>query len=171
MSLRNTILEHPRVQKSISRLRSSKLDLEALRKECMAMHSARPSRALQTKKLLTHSARILIDATTNDMTYRSRATEIKMLVLSEKLDRDKIISALRKYILATFSKQLKKNFKTITEQKGYVEVLLDSYTTVSVDMNNLIAIADLVMEDIDQSGWGLKRIEEVRASLQKEKYG
>lgn len=170
-SLQDDIMDNPRVKKALGRLKTSKLDLDALRKECMLMHSARAVRALRTDKLLTHSARILIEATTIDMTSRSRATEIKMNVLYEKLTRDEIISNLRKYILAVFSKRLKKNFKTITEQKGFVDVLLEPYAKVSLSMNNLLQIADLVINDIDQAGWGLKHIQETLVSLQKEKYG
>lgn len=171
VTLNEHILGHKRVRRALSRLKNSELDLDALRKECMLMHSQRAVRALRTDKLLTHSARILIDATTKDMTFRSRATEIKMKVLYEMLLRDEILSGLRKYILAQFGTILKKKFRTITEQKGFVDVLLESYTKQSRAMSNLIQITDLVITDIDQASWGLKHIQETLATLRQEKYG
>lgn len=158
------------MRRSLRRLKATELDLRSLQSELSTMHAARATRALRTKQVLGGSANVLIDATILDMTYRSRCTEIRMQVLAEKLDRDEVLTNLRKYILTQYAKRLKVNFKTITAQKNYVDVLLDSYTSVSKRMDHLLQIAILVSDDIDQSGWGLKLIKETLEALRPERY-
>lgn len=171
MSVAKLIKADERVLASLRRLKKTNLDLQMLQREMMTMHSARGSRALKTKKVLGSSAAVLVDATTLDMTYRSRCTEIRASVLSEKLERDEVLTALRKYIMTKFNKALvQAGFKNITQQKSYVDVLLESYTSTSRRMDHVLQIAQLISDDIDQSGWGLKLIKEVLEALSKERY-
>lgn len=170
MSLKNDIKQDERVRRSLRRLKSTQLDLDALQTELMTMHSSRATRALRSSKLLSSSTRILVDATALDMGYRSRAVEIQVIVLSEMLARDEILSALRKYILSRFVEQLKTSFKTVTAQRAYIDVLLESQLAVSKTMSHVLQVAKLIVDDIDQAGWGLKLIKETLEAQNKERY-
>lgn len=169
-SLIERIKSDERVVKSLRRLKKSELDLTALSAEINTMHASRATRALKSKALLQSSAAILIEATTVDMTYRSRCTAIRMTVLEEKLSRDEALSNLRKYILIKFSDTLRKKYKTITAQKAFVEVILEPYTSASKRMDHILQLAVLVSDDIDQIGWGLKLIKETLEALRPERY-
>lgn len=169
-SLRSTIAKDRTVRNNWKRLQRTALDLEALRQELSAMHASRPVRIMSTKMVLQSSATNITDSTLADMTSRSRAVAVKIDVLNELLVRKRIMSVLKKYIFTEYSKELKSNFSTVAAQKSFIDVMLDKQIQVSEDMEQLITIADLVIEDIDQSGWGLKRIQETLATLSKERY-
>lgn len=171
MRLTQLIRDDDRVSKALRRLKKGELDLNALQSEIMGMHSSRPSRSLRPKRMLQGSATSLVESTTTDMTFRSRCTEIRMLVLTEKLERDGQMRALRKYILTRYADQLRKKYRTVTGQKDFVEVLLESFLTRSAQMEHVLQLATMASEDIDQSGWGLKLIKETLEALGKERYG
>lgn len=172
MTLLELIKEDPRVVRGLKSLKQSELDLDGLTKELMGLHSSRSLRALSRKKILASSATILIDSTLQEAAFRSRAVEIQANVLYQSMKKDEIFTTLRKYILSRYKKSLeKKGFKSLTSQRDYVSAMIfDKYLTESRQMENLLKIAELVIGDIDASGWGLKRIEEVLTNLNKERY-
>lgn len=171
-SLSDIIKSDSRVERGMKVLRVTELDLDSIIQELLSLHSSRKMRALSRKKLLESSSVVLIDTTIQEAAFRSRAVDIKIKVLIEMMKKEEVYSTLRKYILSKYKNRLsKRGFKSLTSQRDYVSVLLfDKYLSEARHMQNVVQITDLVISDIDSSGWGLKRIEEVLTNLSKEKF-
>lgn len=165
-SLKALIMDDPRVVRSMKELRvklndKKAIDVAVIRKEIFSTHVTRDVRSLRPESILQSSAHNIVDVSAEEIRTRSRLTEIKMHCIVEIEDINDILGSLTRYILAKFDRPLKAKFKSITDRKSYVQVLLDRYKQRVRELEVLVQLATLVTDDIQEAGWGLKRITDV----------
>jgi len=162
MSLTTKVREDPvyiRSRRGLENLKKT-IEVENILNELFSMHASRGVTALRPNVVLQSSVAVLLKSTTQEITVRSRATTIKMTVLRVLLKLDQTIDPLRKYILVTYQKEFKELGIGVTNQKNSTENILSPFLNFKRQLDSVLRIADLVIEDIDSAGWGLKRIQE-----------
>lgn len=144
--------------KKVSDRVSSLIDPDELFEELLALHQSRKITKLKAKDFLRNHSRV-IESTVDESSKRSRCTTIKILALRQYMVLKDADSAIRKYLSAKYAKKLKASGRTtLTAQKGYIDARLSDHSGLLDRIDMVMKTADMVIEDIDASGWGLKRI-------------
>lgn len=145
-------------KKSLDNLKNS-IEPKEILNELFAMQASRGVSALSPKKILQSSLHVMLNASTQEIAVRSRATTIKMQALRALLSLDQIIDPLRKYILVNYRQQMKDEGSTnITAQRMVCDDILKMFIREKLELDTIVQIADMVISDIDAAGWSLKRI-------------
>lgn len=170
-ALRDKFKADKRVVKLLSTLQTNSMNLGQLQRELLTLNQTRELRALNTKKILRGRAAVLTEVAISEAQTRARCTEIRVMILTEKMARDKVLSTIRKFLMAKYSDAMSNaNMKTITAQKGFIDVFLDRYTSISTEMETVLTIAELISDDTKQASWNIKTISEVLSDQGKERY-
>lgn len=136
-------------------------DVDAWMNELFSMHTARGIRALNSSAVLASAQRTVIDTGLDNQTIRSRAVEINMRALRQKLFVSEKLDMLRRYLLAQYSQDLAEEYKTLTDRKNAVDSVLSGLHTTVKRLEGAEKIANLLVEDCDAAGYTLQRITEV----------
>ena len=165
MSEISTVIREDSVYKrSKKRLNSimENIDIKMLTNELFSLHNSRVAATLKTQVIIRDSVQEITGSTVDEIATRSRCTTIKMTALKSLLDIEEITRHLSKYILSKYAKQLKANGDTtITAQKATVDVYLRLFIESKNQLEGLMKLVDLVLDDVDQTSYGLSRIEKV----------
>lgn len=140
-----------------------KFNTSELAREISSLHATRRIRSLESSDILASQQKQLIDATLQNQAFRSRAVEIKMQMLKISLTGHEHLSILINYMLATHKEELKSEAASITDRKSIVNNWLRSEWVLLNEVDNVVALCDLLIEDCDQAGWSLKRITDTLA--------
>ena len=160
---------YKRSKKQLERIMAD-VDVKLLVQELFSLQTTRGVTALSSKKIIQDAMRILIDSSVSEIAVRSRCTTIKMQSLQALIEIEELHSHLTKYLLAKYAKQMKsEGHSTITAQRGQVDVYLRAFIEVKRNLEYITKMADLVVSDVDQAGWALKRIQEALDSTKKDR--
>lgn len=171
-SLRDSIREdrtYKSAKKALDTIRQE-FNNEEILNELFSLQASRGVSALSPKKILESSLKVLLNSSTQEMAVRSRVTTIKMTALRSILQLDQVIEPLRNYILINFHSQMKaEGISGVTNQRKAIDNYLKLFIREKRDLDYIIKIADLVIEDTDAAGWGLKRIQETLDQASKDR--
>lgn len=148
---------HKRLQRVLSQV-----DIKAYTQELYSLQTSRAVSALKTKSILRDSLRVIVDASVDEISTRSRSSTIKMSSLHALLQVEDFLSHLNKYLLSKYAKQLRdRGFTTITAQKSQIDVYLREFIEAKRSLEGVIKMSDIVCEDIDQVSYALRRVVDV----------
>lgn len=122
--------------------------------EIKTMHAGRLVRNLDPKKM---DPRTLIEANIREISYRSRFVEIRVSLTSHKTNLEKTISAVRKFLISEYGAE--SGIKTISERRQYFDRYFRAGISVIGEIDYLLDMLDRFVQDIDQSGFALKRLQ------------
>lgn len=144
-------------------------DFNALIEEVRTLHKTRSMRMIRA--MSQTSAIQLGDAVGREIAVRARCVEICMDVIVLRNTVNKSISNLKKYLEATYPKTLKgMGVTTVTARRNLLDALVQPYVERTVTMETLLEIADLVIADVDQAGYGTKHLTELIAVATKREF-
>jgi hypothetical protein len=145
------------------------IEPDSLITELFSLHQTRTISKIATKDFMNNHYRI-VDSSVDEISKRSRCTYIKMSALKHKALLDETETMLRKYLLSKYSVDIKnKGHTSIAAQRSYVDSKLKDFSSFVAKLNLVMDTADLVIQDVDAAGWGLKRIADTVAMLHKDK--
>lgn len=163
MKVSEIIRQDPTYKKSKKQLTSimSYIDIDMLIQELSSLHSSRASPKLKTQVVIRDSVHEIVNSSVDEIATRSRCTTIKLTVLQAKLKVESLHKHLSKYLLSKHAVSLKKaGDTTITAQRATVDVYLRLFIEARDSLENLMKLVDIVLEDIDQTSFGLSRIKD-----------
>jgi len=140
-----------------------KVPLEKFKDEIFDAHSTRNVRVLV--KHADDNTRIvdqLVKANLVDQGVRSRLTEIMMTCRRGSAALQEAIKNYKNYASLRFERHLK-SFKTKSERMSALDICLDDLNAFIFEAEHVYNLAELVVKDIDQAGFTLKRTQEVVA--------
>lgn len=159
-----SILQTLRRDKRVIRLKASIekgiffVDVKKYREEIRTLHAGRKVRTLKAKIVVRNFSNKFMDAALQNSAYRSRIVEIKMIMLDRKHELEEYLEALKKDLKVRYSEDLAETYRTINERDNAVAVVLSDAMSIIRNVDNACKYADLVIEDIDQSGWTMKHL-------------
>lgn len=133
---------------------STQFDAAALRKEIETLHSARVVRRLNPSnpKFINK----VIAANTEDIGVRSRLAEILLRCAGITGSIVKAIDAFKSHCELKYSKTLG-SFRTKSERESALDSCLSDIYEYLSDLELIENLANIVIKDVDQAGFGLKR--------------
>lgn len=158
-----TVRAHPQIAAFLASVQqgSYSLDTTALLDEIERIHMTRKLRNLTPEQILKRTQFELMDANLQNSANRSRIVEIKMQatrkinLLWERAEK------ARKFINLQYRDRLKDEHRTIGERTNAVDTVLAPVQDVTNQLEQVTAMADLVIDDLDQAGYTLKRLGDV----------
>lgn len=148
--------------RSILRTVRGTLDLEKQLKEASYLHKRRKSRKLFELRV---SPIKLQEAILEDMSNRSRLVEIKVLLLDQQELLSTAIGLGKKHVRATYASLLSTYGTTKEAHMLVVEKVFSAGLKTLAEIDNAVAILDLLIKDIDQAGFGLRNSVDVMRML------
>lgn len=140
---------------------SFNIDTKQFVTELSNLHSTREVRKLNRNNLIGGSQSQLLDANLQNAAFRSRCVEIKVQCFNTCSNLEEYLDSLKRYIFTKYVDYLKQDYTTQADRKEAVNQVLDNGLRRFKNLKKVITIADLVVEDIDKSGWTIKSILEV----------
>lgn len=138
---------------------SYSLDSSSLVSEIKMLHSNRKSRILIENS--SRNTTKLIKALAQDSAYRSRIVEINVTCREKQEALKDHLDKLKNYLRIKYHNELKTEYKTITDRKAVIDSALFDANARLKEMDRVIKIGDMIMEDIDQTGWSMQRIAKI----------
>lgn len=172
MSISKTLKKDSRYIKAMNVLSELKADMDTKKvlDELFILHPSRGVSALRPNQIMESSVATLLKSTTQEIATRSRVTTVKMTALRSLLSIEEIVDPLRKYLLTKYSATLKEyGYSTVSSQRAAVDSALKLFLDETRSLNYILKIADLVIEDVDSAGWGLKRISDTLEQVKKDR--
>lgn len=141
----------------------SKLDPFALSEELLQMQSASTMRTLSSADVFSSRKKKFMDAILQASAHRSRAVEIKMVILRASVNAEQVIATLKSHIEAAHGDDIRSRFKTIRERTDFVNSFMAASRAALNRLEGVSDMADVVIDDFDATGWTSKRIIDVLA--------
>jgi hypothetical protein len=153
-----SIKHDERIQTFLNLVKSGRanIDSKALLDEIQQLHASREIRSLTYHDIAKSSQKVLIQASLQNQSYRSRVVEIKMIATRQYNIVEEHKDKLTRYIFATYKSSI--TFKTKGERDQYVEHLLEPANSLLSRLSSISEIADMIITDIDQAAWTIKNI-------------
>ena len=133
-------------------------DCEKWMDELMQLQATKPLRVLSTNKLLQSAQYEIVDTNINNYASRARANEIRMRAFRLQATIDSKVDNLKKHLLAAFAEELRANYKSLNERRGYVESICRPMTEIVQNLKNVVKLCDYVIEDNDSASYTMMRI-------------
>lgn len=135
------------------------VDVEKYLDELRKMHKSRSVRMLGA--MTQTSGKKVGDAVSQEIAVRSRCTEIVLDCIVMRNLLTTATSVLKKHIEANYPKTLRTmGVTTVTQRRNLLDALTNPYLEKLDSLHTVIEIADLIVADIDQAGFGIKHINE-----------
>ncbi len=134
------------------------LDTKKMMFDIGNMHRTRLARNLKTKTVIQKFQVSFIDADLQNIAYRARIVEIKMNCFEVLSQLDQYISLLKKHLKATYAENMKVGYGTQADRDALIDSFLEPGLMSKKKLEATMSYADLVILDIDQAGFALKRI-------------
>ena len=137
-----------RIVKSLS----EQVNVEKLHSEILRLHAGRKSRTLYLKR---PSVDTVNEANLQDSSYRSRLAEIYVEVdynlglLNEAIDK------IRKHFIHEFKDSME-GLRTKGERMSFADKYISSGLALMHQLKRLLATTDVIIKDIDQTGYSFK---------------
>lgn len=145
-----------------------RVDLDRGMEEALSLHAGRLSRNIRGER--RYSPKILIDASLQDLSYRSRLVEIRVKNDLQLATLREAIDAMRRHISTEYSEDLR-DFATAEQRRSFVDRVLKNQKTFLAEGEAFIHTLDSLIKDIDQGGYNLKAIVECLKLLDGSKSG
>jgi hypothetical protein len=133
------------------------VDFDLYIKEIENMHLTRSSRRMTIKRVLKNAQKQILTVSAQDSAYRSRCVEIKMSCLKRIFQLEEQSNALRRYLALTYIDNLNE-FSTEKFRNMAIDDVMKIPNRRIKKLEEIKVLADLVIEDIDATGWTIKRI-------------
>jgi hypothetical protein len=130
-----------------------RLKIQEFLSEAKALHAGRTSRKLHERKQF--NPRALIEASTKDLSIRSRLVEIRVNVSVNLSNLEEAIDAVKRYISTEFYDALSE-YKTVDLKKSLIDRAIARPLDMMSDTKSLIEVLDILIRDIDQSNFHMK---------------
>ena len=152
-----TIREDPEYKKfkKIISIEEEKLHLEQDQTEVLSLHSSRISRTIYDKR--QYSPQILMDASTMDLSFRSRMVELRVKASLHISMMEAAINSIRKYIYTKYAKQ-NPSLSTEAARNSFIDTVLKNYIADIDRAKAFITLCDTLIKDIDQAGFNLRNM-------------
>jgi hypothetical protein len=144
-------------------------DFPRMAKEITGLHATRHIRHMDYESLLSNQQKGLIEANLQNAAFRSQAIAIKMTVLKITTVAGGILSDLRNYLAHRHSGALRQQATTVAERAAIINSWIGKYASLPSEANYISELADLLINDLDQAGWTLRRINDVIALRQSDR--
>lgn len=146
------------------------IDVDKYLQELKTMHKSRTVRVLGA--MTQTSGKKVGDAVSQEIAVRSRCTEIILECIVMRNLLNAASSTLKKHVEANYPKTLKQlGLTTVTQRRNILQALTDPHLEKLDTLNTVIEIADLIVADIDQAGFGIKHINEALAVATRREFG
>jgi hypothetical protein len=125
--------------------------------EMKALHKSRSSRLLSSDG--TPTGKKVANAASKDMAVRSRCVEMCIEIAQIRNWLAIYMNTFQRYVEAEHTEWFKNNrVTTITAQRNIVQVLLGNAQQQLDKLDTVTEIADMIIKDCDQSGYGTKAV-------------
>ena len=157
LSPKGKIRADKRVKNLLDDVRGGNLsvDFESLLNELERLHKSRRVRNLDLKEIVGGKA--LEESLLQNQAYRSRAVEIKMLVLRRRLLLEARSLVIGNYIRLSY-KEVLSEYKTIADRSSVIDAILEPVTELANELSRVEEVAELLVDDIDKSAWTIKSL-------------
>ena len=160
--------DYKKFRKIVSQV-EARLNIDKDFEEAQALHNGRTSRKLFGDR--RYSPKSLLDASSNDMSARSRLVEIRVRA-SKQIDILKEACDAMKYsMLTNFSTEINKRFTTVGARKAFTETMIARALEIQGEGQAFIKALDSFIEDIDKSGYHLSNMTDLLKLLESSKAG
>jgi hypothetical protein len=143
----------------IKKIKSGVYDVDKESKigEIETMHLRRSVRKITPKLVLKNAQNQIIKITSQDQAFRSRCVELKMECLKKIIRLEEEMSTIKKYLAVKYVKHL-----TDLPNEKIRTSAMDNIVGVAIkrlkNLEEVKVLADLLIEDVDATGWSIKRI-------------
>ena len=168
-ALKAALKEDSIYQRHFTKILQIELKDEAWAEELESLHARRDIRSLNSSSLLQSAQKVALDNNIDNQTVRSRCVEIKMRAMKQYVVFEKSKDLLRKYIPAKYGKMLKDTASTVHERREVVDYILNSVSDRMARMKHVVDLCDLIIDDCDQAGYTLMRINTLLEQRSKDK--
>jgi hypothetical protein len=127
-------------------------------RELEGLHATRLTRRLKVTDVTQRFQGRFMRAVLQNQATRSRAVEIKMRCFRTQAKLQRHLDDLTKYLMATYAEQLRRAASTKGERENIIKSCYGNATVLLEEMSSAMAIGDLMIADLDQSGWALKHL-------------
>lgn len=171
-NLSDTVSDDPVVSRAKERIGAllMKQDTKRLLDEISTMHGSRMVRGLTTDGVVANQGKRLIDATLQNTAYRARLIEIKMSLLRTSSRVGELLDSVIGYARTEYHDRLAALGRTQADRNAALNQLFSSQYERLRRIEDVIQAADLVIEDLDQCGWALKRVIDVVTLMHQTKH-
>jgi len=161
--LRDSLREDPNLKRfsSVYKTVRGSMNMERIEQEVRFLHTNRSARSLTAAKI---SPTVLSRANVEDLSARSRLTEIKLMcyrtseLLSISLDR------ARSYVRTEYRDEvLEVSGRTKSEKDTALNTLFEGPISFLREVESLSDQIDMIIKDIDQSSFNLRRLQDLLA--------
>jgi hypothetical protein len=168
MSIGKLIRRDRRVRRLRGMIKSGtyNVNIAGFIKELESSHTAKLTRRLSVEDVLTKFQTRFLRAVLQNQANRSRFVEIKVrcFVTKERLDRH--LTKLRQHLMSRYSGALRNSAGTQEERRSIVNNELAEAMELQQSIKTVMDIADLIINDVDQAGWDMKRIIDAMTLIQ-----
>jgi hypothetical protein len=135
------------------------LDTDMRIREMLTSHKVKKLRRLTTRHVLERFQEKVITAMLENQAFRSRVVEIytECIIISGKLEEH--LRGLKGYLKSKYSDQIKKNgYSTVADKNSLIDAVLEPAIVRQHELKQVISVAKLIQEDLDQGGWSVKNL-------------
>lgn len=157
-ALKDLLKDDKVYRRHMDKINNMELKDESWAEELESLHARRDIRSLNSTALLQSAQKVALDNNMDNQTVRSRCVEIKVRALKQFVVFEKSRDLLRKYIPAKYGSFLKKTASTAHERREVVDYLLFNIADRMNRMKHIVDLCDIIIDDCDQAGWTLNRI-------------
>ena len=137
------------------------LNVERLEGEIRYLHSNRSARNLTAAKI---SPTILSTANIEDLSARSRLTEIKLLAYRTEELLSIALDKVRKYVRTQYRDEIADlSGSTKADRDATLDVIFEGPTAFLGELRSLSNQIDMIIKDIDQGSFNLRRLQDLLA--------
>lgn len=154
--------------KKIVLVARGRIDAERDKAEALASHASRVSRRMYGQKQF--SPKSLMEASSQDMSIRSRLVEIRVQCSLTTSMLDAAIDGMRGYISTEYSDDLKV-FKTIGDRKAFLDRIVKGALDLMAEGSTVVDLIDTLVKDIDATSHQLRQMVECLKLLDQSKGG
>lgn len=125
-------------------------------KEIEMLHETRSWRAYAVKEVLQSAQKALVTANMQNSSYRSRGVAIKMHCFKISALLDEHLGKAHSYLETKYSDMLRAEHSTIKGRDQAIRFVLEDFYTLRHKLNTVMKLADMLIEDLDSTGWSIK---------------
>lgn len=157
-----TLVETIEGDKRVQRLFKAKesgiyaVDTKELMQELEDLMRSRKFRDIKTDDFLIDVQKSATAWVQETLAYRSRAVAIKMSIFRKSRQLQEQLKNIKGHILNTYATEIAQKHTSITAKKGFVDNLLEPLNTIAFRFQSVMDLADMFIEDLDQSIIGHK---------------
>lgn len=160
MSLHSLLRQDSHVRKLRRLLRKGGFNVNTVEfiRELEGLHTTRLTRRLVVTDVTQRFQGRFMRAVLQNQANRSRTVEIKMRCFRTQAKLKRHLDDLTKYLMARYAEQLRRAAGTKSERENIIKSVYSNAENIQEELNTTMAIADMVIDDLDKTGWTVKNI-------------